>query len=92
MLYKGNFKMVAVNDPIGNHFIINIYIFSANKGLRSAELIMEYSLYLSLLPIASSALGVTSYMFALEGDIRYSNMNPFILSIIVYEMRVYTCV
>mmetsp|Transcript_17408 Transcript_17408/g.29402 ORF Transcript_17408/g.29402 Transcript_17408/m.29402 type:complete len:438 (-) Transcript_17408:147-1460(-) len=49
---RGNFQMVAVNDP---------------TGIRSANLIMEYSLYLTMLPIAASLGGLTSYMFALEG-------------------------
>lgn len=49
---RGSFQMVAVNDPQGN---------------RSADLILEYSLYLSALPIATSAAGMTSCMFAVEG-------------------------
>ncbi len=36
-------------------------------GSRTADLIWEYSLYLSVLPIAVSVAGVTSYMFAVEG-------------------------
>lgn len=49
---RGNFQMVAVNDP---------------TGARSSRLILEYSLYLTALPIAASVGGLTSYMFALEG-------------------------
>ena len=49
---RGNFEMVAVNDPV---------------GMRSSGLILEYSLYLTVLPIVASVTGVTSYMFALEG-------------------------
>jgi protoheme IX farnesyltransferase len=49
---RGKFEMVAVNDP---------------AGLRSAGLIMEYSLYLTALPIIASVSGLTSYMFAFEG-------------------------
>ena len=49
---RGNFEMVAVNDP---------------DGIRSANLILQYSLYLSVLPIACSVAGVTSCMFAVEG-------------------------
>lgn len=49
---RGNFAMVAVNDP---------------HGIRSANLILQYSAYLTVLPIACSMGGVTSYMFALEG-------------------------
>lgn len=49
---RGNFQMVAVNDP---------------AGTRSANLIMEYSLYLSTIPILSSATGLTTWMFAVEG-------------------------
>jgi len=49
---RGGFQMVAVNDPL---------------GLRSAELILEYSFYLTVLPLACTALGLTSAMFAVEG-------------------------
>lgn len=49
---RGNFEMVAVNDP---------------NGIRSANLILQYSALLTILPIACSVGGVTSYMFALEG-------------------------
>ena len=49
---RGDFQMVAVNDPVGT---------------RSANLIMEYSLYLSAIPILSSAAGLTTWMFAVEG-------------------------
>jgi protoheme IX farnesyltransferase len=49
---RGNFQMVAVNDPTGQ---------------RSSKLILEYSLYLTALPILASAGGLTSYMFAFEG-------------------------
>ena len=49
---RGGFQMVAVNDPVGQ---------------RTASLIMRYSGYLSTLPIFSSAVGLTSSMFALEG-------------------------
>ena len=49
---RGGFAMVAVNDP---------------HGRRSADLIWEYSLYLSALPILASATGLTSWMFAVEG-------------------------
>jgi protoheme IX farnesyltransferase len=49
---RGGFQMVAVNDPTGE---------------RSARLILEYSLYLTALPIAASVGGLTSYMFAFEG-------------------------
>ena len=49
---RGGFEMVAVNDPTGS---------------RSAGLVMEYSMYLTALPILASATGLTSYMFAFEG-------------------------
>lgn len=49
---KGGFAMVPVNDPTGN---------------RTANYIMEYSLYLTALPIATSVLGLTNYMFTIEG-------------------------
>lgn len=45
--------MVGVNDPDGN---------------RSASLIMEYTIYLTILPYITSFYGLTSYMFALEGN------------------------
>jgi len=48
---RGNFQMVAVNDPLGN---------------RSADLIMKYSIYLSILPVVTSSLGMTSWMFLIE--------------------------
>ena len=51
---RGGFEMVAVNDPTGS---------------RSANLVMEYSLYLTALPILTSAMGITSYMFAIEGTV-----------------------
>lgn len=51
---RGNFAMVPVNDP---------------TGVRTAGLIQEYSLYLAAFPIVASALGWTSYMFAVEGTI-----------------------
>lgn len=49
---RGGFQMVAVNDEFGK---------------RSADLIMRYSLYLSSVPILCSAVGLTTYMFAVEG-------------------------
>lgn len=51
---RGGFQMVAVNDP---------------HGLRSAELILEYSFYLAVFPLATTALGLTSCMFAVEGSL-----------------------
>lgn len=51
---RGNFEMVAVNDPVGD---------------RSADLIMRYSLYLSALPLITCATGLTSWMFAVEGTV-----------------------
>ena len=44
--------MIAVNDP---------------HGTRTADLIWEYSLFLSAVPILCSASGLTSWMFAVEG-------------------------
>ena len=49
---RGGFAMVAVNDPNGD---------------RTAHLIKRYGLYLASLPIMSTALEVTSPMFAVEG-------------------------
>ena len=49
---RGGFAMVAVNDPNGD---------------RTASLIKRYGLYLASLPILSTALEVTSPMFAVEG-------------------------
>ena len=45
--------------------------------LRSAGFIWEYSLYLSALPILTSATGLTSWMFAVEG----SAANLYLLSL-----------
>ena len=59
---RGDFQMVAVNDP---------------NGTRSANLIMEYSLYLSAIPILSSATGLTTWMFAVEG----TGANLYLLSL-----------
>lgn len=59
---RGNFQMVAVNDPV---------------GMRSANLIMEYSLYLTAFPILMSVGGLTSYMFAFEGTMA----NLYLLSL-----------
>eukprot|EP01041_Mallomonas_annulata_P001873 gene1873-3631_t len=49
---RGGFQMIAVNDI---------------HGKRSAQLIWRYSLYLSTLPVITSVMGMTSYMFAVEG-------------------------
>lgn len=49
---RGGFQMVATNDPTGS---------------RSANLIMQYSLYLGALPIITTCAGLTSAMFAVEG-------------------------
>ncbi len=49
---RGGFKMVACSDP---------------TGARSANLVWDYSLMLSALPVAAWAGGLTSSMFAVEG-------------------------
>ena len=49
---RGGFQMVPCNDPTGD---------------RTANLISNYSLYLSVLPIASCLAGVSNPMFAVEG-------------------------
>lgn len=49
---RGKFQMVPVNDP---------------TGVRTAKLIQEYSLYLTLFPMLTTAAGYTSSMFILEG-------------------------
>eukprot|EP00574_Skeletonema_japonicum_P002170 CAMPEP_0201719948 /NCGR_PEP_ID=MMETSP0593-20130828/5003_1 /ASSEMBLY_ACC=CAM_ASM_000672 /TAXON_ID=267983 /ORGANISM="Skeletonema japonicum, Strain CCMP2506" /LENGTH=477 /DNA_ID=CAMNT_0048210471 /DNA_START=4 /DNA_END=1437 /DNA_ORIENTATION=+ len=49
---RGGFAMVAVNDPNGD---------------RTASLIKRYGVYLASLPFLSTALEVTSPMFAVEG-------------------------
>ena len=59
---KGNFQMVAVNDP---------------QGTRSAKLIWDYSLMLTALPLVTSATGLTSWMFAVEGSV----INLYLLSL-----------
>lgn len=46
--------MVAVNDHI---------------GVRSADLIWQYSLYLSALPLVTSMAGLTTCMFVVEGTV-----------------------
>lgn len=51
---RGEFAMVAVNDP---------------GGIRSADLILRYSCYLCLLPCAAAGWGITSYMFCIEGSL-----------------------
>ena len=50
---RGGFQMVPVND--------------APKFDRTASLITRYAVYLSTLPVISSAAGLTSSMFAVEG-------------------------
>ncbi|CAM9221271.1 unnamed protein product [Phaeothamnion confervicola] len=49
---RGGFKMVPCNDPTGG---------------RTAGLISRYAMYMMPLPLAASALGATSWMFAVEG-------------------------
>jgi len=49
---RGGFQMIPVNDPTGS---------------RTANIILRYSSYLTLLPIITSVTGLTSYMFAVEG-------------------------
>eukprot|EP00593_Proboscia_inermis_P012642 CAMPEP_0171323288 /NCGR_PEP_ID=MMETSP0816-20121228/115483_1 /TAXON_ID=420281 /ORGANISM="Proboscia inermis, Strain CCAP1064/1" /LENGTH=300 /DNA_ID=CAMNT_0011821965 /DNA_START=80 /DNA_END=982 /DNA_ORIENTATION=- len=49
---RGGFKMISCNDPNGD---------------RTANVIMKYAIYLSAIPFVSSALDVTSSMFAVEG-------------------------
>ena len=51
---RGGFSMVAVNDPNGD---------------RTASLIKRYGVYLASLPFLSTALEVTSPMFAVDGGI-----------------------
>ncbi len=51
---RGNFAMVPVNDITGR---------------RTAHFIQEYSYYLTAFPILTSAMGWTSYMFAVEGTL-----------------------
>lgn len=51
---RGGFQMVPVNDI-------------ATNGDRTAALINRYTWYMSTIPIASSVLGATSSMFAVEG-------------------------
>jgi protoheme IX farnesyltransferase len=49
---RGNFQMIACNDPYGQ---------------RTANYILEYSAYLTAFPILTSVLGYTSYMYSIEG-------------------------
>ena len=49
-------------------FFSYISIYFLFYWYRSAGFIWEYSLYLSALPIITSATGLTSWMFAVEGS------------------------
>lgn len=51
---RGGFQMVPTNTNDTN-------------GIRTSQLITRYTCYLSTLPFLSTSLGVTSYMFTLEG-------------------------
>merc|ERR1711862_202995 len=57
---RGGFKMVPCNDPLGD---------------RTSMYITRYTIFLTSIPILSTALDVTSYMFALEGML----LNTYIL-------------
>lgn len=57
---RGGFKMVPCADP---------------GGVRTAELIWRYSLYLAPLPLLATGLGVTGSMFAVEGSV----LNAYLL-------------
>ena len=60
---RGGFQMVACNDI---------------TGTRTANLIQEYTIYLTILPLLTSAIGYTSYMFALEGTL----INIYLLTLV----------
>lgn len=62
---RGGFAMVAVNDPIGD---------------RTASLIKRYGLYLASLPFISTALEVTSPMFAVDAGILLNGYALYVAS------------
>ena len=62
---RGGFAMVAVNDPNGD---------------RTASLIKRYGLYLASLPFLSTALEVTSPMFAVDGGILLNGYALYVAS------------
>ena len=51
---RNRFRMVAVGNPVGD---------------RTTRLITRYARYLAALPFLSTALGVTSPMFAVDGGL-----------------------
>jgi len=62
---RGGFAMVAVNDPDGD---------------RTAGLIKRYGLYLASVPFVSTALEVTSPMFAVDGGILLNGYALYVAS------------
>ena len=50
---RGGFEMVATNDSV--------------RGDATARLVMNYTYYLSAMPVVATLTGVTSSMFAIEG-------------------------
>jgi len=62
---RGGFSMVAVNDPHGD---------------RTAGLIKRYGVYLASLPFISTALEVTSPMFAVDGGILLNGYALYVAS------------
>lgn len=62
---RGGFAMVAVNDPNGD---------------RTAGLIKRYGIYLASIPFISSALEVTSPMFAVDGGILLNGYALYVAS------------
>eukprot|EP00584_Thalassiosira_punctigera_P009317 CAMPEP_0172535544 /NCGR_PEP_ID=MMETSP1067-20121228/7504_1 /TAXON_ID=265564 ORGANISM="Thalassiosira punctigera, Strain Tpunct2005C2" /NCGR_SAMPLE_ID=MMETSP1067 /ASSEMBLY_ACC=CAM_ASM_000444 /LENGTH=492 /DNA_ID=CAMNT_0013320481 /DNA_START=99 /DNA_END=1577 /DNA_ORIENTATION=+ len=62
---RGGFAMVAVNDP---------------RGDRTANIIKRYGLYLASLPFVSTALEVTSPMFAVDGGILLNGYALYVAS------------
>lgn len=67
---RGGFAMVAVNDPNGD---------------RTASLIQRYGLYLASLPFISTALEVTSPMFAVDAGILLNGYALYVASKFNYE-------
>ncbi|KAL9188292.1 hypothetical protein ACHAXT_006670 [Thalassiosira profunda] len=62
---RGGFAMVAVNDPNGD---------------RTASIMKRYGLYLASLPFISTALEVTSPMFAIDGGILLNGYALYVAS------------
>ena len=52
--FKGGFKMVPTDDP---------------EGIRTSAFILEYSTYLSIFPMLTTCMGLTTPMFLIEASV-----------------------